>query len=138
MNTLNTLFELISDENVKTLTTDELGQNFLLALDGESDIYPFNIVDIEFLVEAIDNGRFDRYTGRRPRSDSEYDDILFALMEAWQWLLSKAYIAPKPRHTAKYHVVMGETNYFITQLGHEYISKQKSKQKPLRGNDTIK
>ena len=123
MTALNRLFEMISVENAKTLKVEELGQYFLLALNDGSDIYPFTIVDIEFLVEAIDKGNFDRYTGRRPRSDSEYDEVLFALMEAWQWLLSKAYIAPKPRHTAKYHVVMGETNYFITKLGLEYISK---------------
>ena len=95
MNPLSKLSELISVENPTTFKTEELGRYFLLALEGESDIYPLSIVDIENLVEAIDKGKFDRYTGRLPRSDSEYDAILFALMEAWQWLLSKAYIATK-------------------------------------------
>ncbi len=125
MNPLNRLFELISVENATTIKTEVLARHFLLALEGESDIYPLSIVDIEKLVEAIDKGKFDRYTGRRPRPDSEYDEILFALMEAWQWLLGKAYIAQKPHHTATYHVVTGGPSYFITKLGLEYISEHK-------------
>ena len=125
MNPLSKLSELISVENPTTFKTEELGRYFLLALEGESDIYPLSIVDIENLVEAIDKGKFDRYTGRLPRSDSEYDAILFALMEAWQWLLSKAYIAQKPHHTATYHVVTGGPSYFITKLGLECISEHK-------------
>lgn len=127
MNPLSKLFELISVENAKTIVADELAQYFLLCLEDKSDIYPFNIVDLENLIEAIDNGKTDRYTGRRSRSDSEYDEILYALMEAWQWLLSKAYIAQKPRHTTKGRVVLGETNYFITKLGLDYISEHKHK-----------
>ncbi len=127
MNPLSKLFDLISIENAKTIMADELAQYFLLCLEDKSDIYPFSIVDLENLIEAIDNGKTDRYTGRRSRSDSEYDEILFALMEAWQWLLSKAYIAQKPRHTTKGRVVLGETNYFITKLGLDYISEHKHK-----------
>ena len=125
MNPLSRLFELISVEYAKTIKADKLAQYFLLCLEDKSDIYPFSIVDLENLVEAIDKGKTDRYTGRRSRSDSEYDEILFALMEASQWLLSKAYIAQKPRHTTKGRVVLGETNYFITKLGLDYISDNK-------------
>ena len=125
MNTLNKLFELISVENATTIEAEELGRYFLLALEDESNIYPFSIVDFENLVEAIDKVKFNRYAGRLPRSDSEYDAILFALMEAWQWLLSKAYIAQKPHHTATYHVATGGPSYFITKLGLECISEHK-------------
>ena len=137
MNPLSRLFELISVEYAKTIKADELAQHFLLCLEGESDIYPFSIIDLENLVEAIDKGKTDRYTGRRSRPDSEYDEILFALMEAWQWLLSKAYIAQKPRHTTQGRVVLGETNYFMTKLGLECISEHKPLLKIINQSNSL-
>ena len=47
MNPLSKLFELISVENPTTFKTEELGRYFLLALEDESNLYPFSIVDIE-------------------------------------------------------------------------------------------
>ena len=107
MNTLNKLFELIPVENVITVKAEELGRYFLLALEDNSDICSLSIVNLEKLVEAIDKIKLNRYAGPLPRPDSVYDEILFALMEAWQWLLGKAYIAQKPHHTATYHIVKG-------------------------------
>ena len=125
MNTLNKLFELIPVENVITLKAEELGRYFLLALEDNSDICSLSIVNLEKLVEAIDKIKLNRYAGPLPRPDSVYDAILFALMEAWQWLLGKAYIAQKPHHTATYHIVKGGPSYFITKLGLAHISEHK-------------
>ena len=119
MTALGKLFEIVQKDEVFNLEPEELAVALLRALDEtKSDpINPSSIISFEWLKLALD-GVKNNCTGVKPRSESEYDDILFILMEAWQWLVSEVLVAPRPTHLASSTtIMMSGPTYFITRQG---------------------
>ena len=46
-----------------------------------------------------------------------YEDVLFALMEAWQCLLSEGFVAPRPANLRSTTGMSQNTTYFVTRRG---------------------
>ena len=46
-----------------------------------------------------------------------HEDVLFALMEAWQCLVSEGFVAPSPTDLPKDYSTTSATTYFVTRRG---------------------
>ena len=107
------LFELLPDaEHLLSLQPEELAGPLLISLDGSDYINPSDIISF---------GLMDLYFHATPKARQEYpaehdDEILFALMEAWQWLQREGFVAPRPTNLSKGTSVGGVT-YFVTRRG---------------------
>ena len=105
------LFELLPEASqLLSLEPEELAGPLLVALDGSGYINPFEIIS-RHLMELY----FTRNTPSvRERYPAKHDDeILFALMESWQWLASEGFVAPRPTDTSSGGVIP----YSVTKRG---------------------
>ena len=108
------LFELLPDaDHLLSLQPEELAGPLLISLDGSDRIDPFAIISIEPL---------GRYMQTQPSVRERYlakheKDILFALMEAWQWLECEGFVAPRPTHLPNGFSIGRMTSYFVTRRG---------------------
>ena len=108
------LFELLPDAgHLLSLQPEELAGPLLISLDGSDRIDPFAIISIEPL------GRYmQTQPSVRERYPTEHNDqILFALMESWQWLEREGFVAPRPTHLSESTSFSGVTYYFVTRRG---------------------
>ena len=125
MTALGRLFEIVQRKDVLTLELEELGVVLLKALE-ETDskrINPASIISFEWLKLALD-GNNKKSTGIFPFSESEYDDILFVLMEAWQWLEREVLVARRPTHlSGSTTIMMTGPEYFVTRRGKDRIKR---------------
>ncbi len=98
------LFEMLPEaDQLLSLEPEELAGPLLVALDGSDRIDPFEVISIGPL--------------RREEYPAEHhDEILFALMESWQWLASEGFVAPRPTHLSG-STSVGVTYYFVTKRG---------------------
>ena len=108
------LFELLPDaEHLLSLQPEELAGRLLISLDGSDRIKPFEIISIESLRSCVQT-----QPSVRERYPAEHDDeILFALMEAWQWLECEGFVAPRPTNLSEGTSGGGVTSYFVTRRG---------------------
>lgn len=112
------LFELLPDaDHLLSLQPEELAGSLLISLislDRSDRIDPFAIISIEPL---------RRYVPPQPSGRERYlaehnDQILFALMESWQWLEREGFVAPRPTNLSEGTSVSGGvTYYFVTRRG---------------------
>lgn len=104
------LFELLPKaDQLLSLEPEELAGPLLVALDGSDYINPFAII-------SFDRMRlyFRAHPSVRERYPAEHDDeILFALMESWQWLEREGFVAPRPTDTSSGGVIP----YSVTKRG---------------------
>lgn len=106
------LFEHIpSSERLLELEPKYLAGYFLLSLDGRPSIRLANMLTAEALINDIPSDSSDQYP------EKYHNDILFALMEAWQWLLSACLVAPEPTRLLRKQNLSSNSTYFITRLG---------------------
>ena len=90
------LFELLPDaEQLLSLQPEELAGPLLISLDGSDYIEPFTIISFDLI---------QKYPAKHEQ------DILFALMEAWQWLEREGFVAPRPNGSST-------RSYFVTRRG---------------------
>ena len=108
------LFELLPDADcLLSLQPEELAGPLLISLDGSDYINPSEIVSF---------GLMDLYFQAQPKVRERYPakhdkDILFALMEAWQWLECEGFVAPRPTNLPNGVSIGGMISYFVTRLG---------------------
>lgn len=108
------LFELLPKaDQLLSLEPEELAGPLLVALDGSDYIDPFEVISIEPL---------RRYVGSQPSVREGYpaahhDEILFALMESWQWLASEGFVAPRPTGLSESISLSRGIYYFVTKRG---------------------
>ena len=104
------LFELLPDaEQLLSLQPEELAGPLLISLDGSDDIEPFVIISFHLM---------QLYFSAQPKARQKYpakheQDILFALMEAWQWLEREGFVAPRPNGSSTGRRI----SYFVTRRG---------------------
>lgn len=107
------LLEMLPDaDHLLNLEPEELAGPLLVSLEGSERINPEDIISHDPMSRAITGDLVEKY----PRSC--HDDILFALMEAWQWLKSEVLVAPRPAILATSKTAFnGPAPYFVTRRG---------------------
>ena len=106
------LFSMFSDaEDLLSLEPEELAGPLLLALEGNDRIIRDNVVSNDLLSSLFKS---------MPKMCQEYpsnldNEILFALMEAWQWLEREGFIAPRPTSLAGESSAGNIDKYFVTR-----------------------
>ena len=119
-----TLLEMLPDaESPLSLEPEELAGPLLVSLQGREQINPEVTISHESVFGSLDgNGRL-RFPGNnqseiRQNYPREHDDeILFALMEAWQWLEREGFVAPRPTRLSGRMSLGPTTEYFVTRRG---------------------
>ena len=108
------LFELLPDaEQLLSLQPEELAEPLLISLDGSDYIDPFTIISIEPLRRCVQT----QPSVRERYPDEHNDQILFALMESWQWLEREGFVVPRPTNLSEGTSVGGRVTYFVTRRG---------------------
>ena len=117
------LFERLPDaEQLLSLSAEELAGPLLVSLidnlksnrENDKTVSP-NIIGYDNMKREIDSSSHGI-----PNLNYPYgccDDVLFALMEAWQYLFSEGYIALKPKDLAGISDAGTIPTYFITRRG---------------------
>ena len=116
VNTISTFFEsllqtLPTAEELLKLEPAELAGHFLLSITKPEQIVPDSIVTADALAHAVERTRNDGYPV------GTHNDVLFALMEAWQCLLNACLVAPIPTQIVGSRSIYHSPNYFVTRLG---------------------
>ena len=117
------LFEILPDaEDLLSLEPEELAGPLLVSLinnlknnRGNDKTVSPNIIGYDNMEREINSS-----SHRIPNLNYPYgcrDDVLFALMEAWQWLEREGFVAPRPTNLARVKVMSSATTYFVTRRG---------------------
>ena len=106
------LFEIIPDaDHLLSLEPEVLAGALLISLDGDQNIHPGGIISLRAMSSALKGDLEQKYpVGCR-------DKVLFALMEAWQWLEREGFVAPRPTDLADGMDYGQTTQYFVTRRG---------------------
>ena len=95
-------------DDLLRLGPEELAGPLLLALQDSNRINPSEVISFNLLKRS----KVQEYLSHDP------DKILFALMEAWQWLEREGFVAPRPTSLSGERVVRATgTTYFVTGRG---------------------
>ena len=116
------LFKILPEaEHLLSLSAEELAGPLLISLIDHQKNYQRNDKTVSSNIIGYDNmeREIDRSSHSIPNLNYPYgcrDDVLFALMEAWQCLVCEGFVAPIPRDLAT--VRGSSTNiYFVTRKG---------------------
>ena len=119
MDILPKLFEILPDaEHLLSLSPEDLAGPLLVSLEGMEQINPEGIISYDIMEEVI-----------KRNSDLKYphgcrDEVLFALMEAWQWLVREGFVAPRPTKLARPSNAGTITTYFVTKRGKQIETRE--------------
>ncbi len=116
------LFELLPNaEHLLSLEPEELAGPLLLSLlslDGTKSMRPEGIISYQAMSSVLDNISESKKKDLNLNYPPEYQDkVLFALMEAWQWLQREGFVAPSPTSLSSIRSARTITTYFITRRG---------------------
>ena len=109
------LFEILPDaDSLLSLEPEELAGPLLVSLENSQNINPESVISFDFMSRSFE--RMPREIRQKyPREHA--DEILFRLMEAWQWLENEGLIAPRPTSLSRERVVDAPIKYFVTRRG---------------------
>ena len=108
------LFEILPDaEKLLSLEPEELAGPLLISLEGIKQIDPEGLITHKKMVKEIERRSHSNPQLKYPKVCDE--DVLLALMEAWQCLLSEGFVAQKPTDLHTYRT--STTKYFVTRRG---------------------
>ena len=100
-------------DDLLSLEPEELAGPLLLSLEGNDNITRNRAISHDAMKGFIDA----RSEMSQKYRAGHHDEILFALMEAWQWLLSEGFIAPSPTNL-EFQKSAGQVDvYFVTRRG---------------------
>lgn len=110
------LFEILPNaDDLLSLEPEELAGPLLVSLQRSDYINPLEVISYELLEEAD----IQEYLSKGA------NDILFALMEAWQWLEREGLVAPRPTSLSSETIVMATgTTYFVTSRGKKITQRE--------------
>lgn len=107
-------------DDLLSLEPEELAGPLLLSFEGNDHIGRDNVISYDLLERSFD----PTPALREKYPSSRADEILFALMEAWQWLEREGFIAPKPASLASESSVRGADTFFVTRRGNTIVSRE--------------
>lgn len=109
------LFEILPDaEHLLSLSAEELAGPLLVSLEGGERINPEIIISYDDMAREIKSSSYRISNLNYP--SGRLTEILFALMEAWQYLVCEGFVAPRPAKLAGYTIDRSNT-YFVTRKG---------------------
>lgn len=116
------LFELIPNaEYLLSLEPEELAGPLLISLvslDNHQSMRPEGIISFGAMSSVMNHRahqmKADLLQRYPPKS---HDEVLFALMEAWQWLQREGFVAPSPTDLSSITSAGTITTYFVTRRG---------------------
>ena len=111
------LFEILPDaEDLLNLEPEELAGPLLVSLENRDEIIPEGIIGYDNMKWEIEKGS----SRSIPNLNYPYEHrekVLFALMEAWQWLEREGFVASRPTDLARVKDLSSRTTYFVTRRG---------------------
>lgn len=111
------LFEILPDaEDLLSLSAEELAGPLLVSLEGSEQINLEDEVTPKSIEWEIENG-VNRNNSNLNYPYKSHEGVLFALMEAWQCLLSEGFVAPRPANLKSTRGMSQNTTYFVTRRG---------------------
>lgn len=112
------LFEILPDaEHLLSLSAEELAGPLLVSLEDHKQIKPNQIISYSNMRWEIEEGSSRRNPNLNYPHGSR-DNILFALMEAWQWLEREGFVTPMPTSVSGFSTTATYgTEYFISRRG---------------------
>ena len=109
------LFEILPDaDSLLSLEPEELAGPLLVSLEGDQRIDLGSTISFDFMKRSLE------VMSRKVRQEyplEHGEDILFRLMEAWQWLEREGFVAPRPTSLPSERVVNASIKYFVTRRG---------------------
>ncbi len=108
------LFENVPSANhLLDMEPKELAGHVLLSLENDDLIKPDELIGHRSMSNALYQ--------KRDLSDvypkELHDNVIFALMEAWQYLKSACFVATRPSSLSTIHSIYSSPVYFVTRLG---------------------
>ena len=103
-------------EDLLNLEPEELAGPLLISLEGSKQINLEDEITPKSIEREIENG----VNRNNPNLNYPYkfhEDVLFALMEAWQCLLSEGFVALRPAKLRSTIGMIQNTPYFVTRRG---------------------
>ena len=111
------LFQMLPDaEQLLSLSAEELAGPLLVSLEGSEQINLEDEITHKSIEWEIKNG-VNRNNPNLNYPHKSHEDVLFALMEAWQCLLSERFVAPRPPNLRSTTGMSQNTTYFVTRRG---------------------
>lgn len=109
------LFEMLPDaEHLLSLSAEELAGPLLVSFEDRDRIIPENIIGYDNLEREIERNRNPNLNYLH----GNCEEVLFALMEAWQCLVSEKFVAPRPTNLpSEGRGTRSTTTYFVTRKG---------------------
>lgn len=119
MEIFSKLFEILPDaEHLLSLEPEDLAGPLLVSLEGMEQINPEGIISYDIMEGVIERDSNLKYPhGCR-------DKVLFALMEAWQWLEREGFVARSPTNLARSRGMGSSTTYFVTRRGRKIETRE--------------
>ena len=116
------LFEILPDaEELLSLEPEELAGPLLVCLVSLNDnqrVKPEGIISFGAMSSVMQHMSDSKKKDLNLNYPSGcYDKVLFALMEAWQWLEREGFVAPRPTNLVRSTTVAYRTEYFVTRRG---------------------
>ena len=109
------LLEMLPDaESLLRLEPEELAGPLLISLEDDQRIIPSNVISLDPMSRAFEAVPREMRQKYPPEHDNK---ILFALMEAWQWLENEGLVAPRPTSLSGETSTGEITVYFVTRRG---------------------
>ena len=116
MSMFSKLFKILPDaEQLLSLEPEALAGYLLVSLEGSEQINPEGIIGYDNMEREIERSSHRNSNLNYPYGSRE--DVLFALMEAWQWLEREGFVAPRPTNLARARDMRSITTYFVTRRG---------------------
>ena len=108
------LLEILPDAaSLFSLEPEELAGPLLVSLEGSQQVNPWSTISHDYLSRSL-QAKTELRQKYPPRHD---DEILFRLMEAWQWLEREGFVAPRPTDLSRTRSMGMPTTYFVTRRG---------------------
>ncbi len=116
------LFELLPNaEHLLSLEPEELAGPLLLSLlslKGTQSIRPEGIISYQAMSSDLNRMSDSKKKELNLNYPPEcHDKVLYALMEAWQWLQREGFVAPSPTSLSNISSAGTSTTYFVTRRG---------------------